>query len=67
MRNMSTLQVYTSMKGRSVEAGRPYLRADWLSLLWGVELVPTVAVGRGKLLRGVLGVDDHNPLMVGLM
>lgn len=55
------------MKGRSVEAGRPYLRADWLSLLRGAELVPTVAVGRGKLLRGVLGVDDHDPLMVGLM
>lgn len=41
---------------------KPHLPADWLTLWRGVELVPG---GRGKLLRGVLGADDHEPLMVG--
>lgn len=42
------------------------LDADWLTLLRGVELVPAEEAGRGKLLRGVLGADDDDPLMVGL-
>lgn len=46
--------------------GRPDLRADWLTLLRGVELVPGEAVGRGKVLRGELGAGDHDPLRVGL-
>lgn len=42
------------------------LDADWLTLLRGVGLVPAEEAGRGKLLRGVLGADDDDPLMVGL-
>lgn len=45
--------------------GRPDLSADWLSLLWGVELVPGEARGRGKLLRRLLLADDRDPPTAG--
>lgn len=53
------------MKG-GTEARGPYPRVDWLTLLRGFALVPAEEAGRGKLLRGVLGADDDDPLMVGL-
>lgn len=56
-----SLAYYASL--HIVEVGRPYLRADCLTVLRGVEVEPGEGAGRGKLLRGA---DDHDPLMVGL-
>lgn len=39
-----------------------YLRAGWAILLRGLELVvPTKEAGRGRPLRGVVGVDVDTP------
>lgn len=45
-----------------------YLRAGWATLLRGAELgVPTKEAGRGRLLRGVVGVDAVPPPPGGLL